>query len=184
MKKRRNFKKALSQCEKVITDMGIEIFYTKKIIPFFKGDLDGKMVFISNKLSNEEKLFNLLHLSGHTIQWNTNQDLYEIGSKLHKNPSKSLLRKLQRYEWNASRIGLSLLHKAGIKKLDNWMSILVKLDMTYLTYFYVTGKKSKRIIASGELYKFRKNKLKPKKIPDFSARKISKGTRNGIVIKF
>src|SRR6478736_1083334 len=83
----------LQKCESIVKDMGLNIVYTHNLDPFFKGDLDGKSIFIGYHLSPSEKLFNLVHLAGHSIQWNTDDLLRTMGSELYINPSDELLRK-------------------------------------------------------------------------------------------
>lgn len=165
-KDKMTFKDILKSCEAHVLQLGINIDYTKKMEPFFKGDLDGKTIFINKRLSKQEKLFNLLHLTGHTIQWNIDNRNYELGKKLIKNPSAKLLKKLQKYEWNANRFGLYILRQYAGTTLDKWYLKLVKSDMAYLTYYYKTGKKEK-VIITDNLFPFKDKKLKPKTIPAF-----------------
>ncbi|MEP7318258.1 MAG: hypothetical protein ABI921_05945, partial [Panacibacter sp.] len=143
--KKINFEKVLKKCEAVVKDMGLTIQYTHNLDPFFKGDLDGKAIYIGNHLSVKEKLFNLLHLAGHSVQWNTDMLLRDLGSELYLNPNDKLLKKLQAYEWQANCYALSILHKAGVLNLDTWLSEKYITDMLYLTHFYKTGKKLKSI---------------------------------------
>jgi len=56
----------------------------KNLPAFFKGDLDGKTIYISKRLSKEEKLFNILHLTGHTIQWNSNPKMFKLDRKMEE----------------------------------------------------------------------------------------------------
>ena len=93
--RKHGFDAVLMKCEAIIKDMGLNIVYTHNLDPFFKGDLDGKTIFLGYHLSPSEKLFNLLHLAGHSIQWNTDDLLRTMGSELYTNPSDELLRKLQ-----------------------------------------------------------------------------------------
>ena len=74
------FAKRLEKCERVIKELGLEVIYTHNLDPFFKGDLDGKRIFIGYHLQAEEKLFNLLHLAGHSVQWNVDELLRNLGS--------------------------------------------------------------------------------------------------------
>lgn len=180
--KKLNFKKALQQCEAVIKAMGLVVQYTHNLDPFFKGDLDGKRIFIGGLLSAEEKLFNLVHLAGHSIQWNIDELLRNLGSELYQHPDDKLLKKLQTYEWQANCYGLAILHKAGVVHLDKWLSKKYILDMLYLTHFYKTGKKLKRITKIARAYPF-KRELAVIPLPSFTAESSSK-TRNGIVIAF
>jgi hypothetical protein len=180
--KKIDFAKILHHCEKEVTELGLEIKYTQTLDPFFKGDLDGKRIFIGDHLSDEEKLFNLLHLSGHSVQWNIDEHLRSLGSELFRHPNDLLLRKLQTYEWQANCYGLSILHRTNEFSLDEWMTKKYVMDMLYLTYFYKTGKKLKSITAVAKSYPFEK-KLMPKTIPPFVATPRNK-TRNGLVISF
>ena len=181
-RERRSFKKALQACDQVVKELHFVVVYTNNLDPFYKGDLDGKRIFLSETLSAGEKLFNLVHLSGHNIQWNTNEELRKMGAHLHPHPDDELLKRLQTYEWQASCYGLSILHRAGITSLDEWLTKKYTLDMMYLTHFYKTGEKLKRITKTAKAYPFKKE-LKEKQIPSFTP-VISRKTRNGIVIAF
>jgi hypothetical protein len=181
-KKKIDFAKILHRCEKVVKEMGLVIHYTHNLDPFFKGDLDGKRIFIGDHLHAEEKLFNLVHLTGHSIQWNINELLRNLGSDLYLHPDDKLLKKLQTYEWQANCYGLAVLHTAGIFNLDKWLSKKYILDMLYLTHFYKTGKKLKRITKVAKAYPF-KRKLAVIPIPPFVPASGGR-TRNGIVISF
>src|ERR1700733_5087783 len=108
--KKTDFAEVLQKCEAVVKDMGLVINYTHNLDPFFKGDLDGKTIYIGNHLAKEEKLFNLLHLAGHSVQWNIDPLLRTLGSELYRNPGDKLLKKLQTYEWQANCYALAILH--------------------------------------------------------------------------
>jgi hypothetical protein len=180
--KKVDFTKNLQRCEAVVMEMGLVIQFTHNLDPFFKGDLDGKTIFIGNHLSGEEKLFNLLHLAGHSIQWNIDPLLRNLGSELYRNPDDELLKKLQVYEWQANCYALSILHKAGIFNRDKWLSKKYVIDMLYLTHFYKTGEKLKRITEVAKAYPF-KRELETTAVPFFTPTAGTR-TRNGIVISF
>lgn len=181
-KKNINFAKTLGKCEKVVRKMDLEIIYTHNLDAFFKGDLDGKRIFIGDHLGVEEKLFNLLHLAGHSIQWNIDKLLRDLGSELYLHPNDKLLKKLQTYEWQANCYALTILHKAGEFELDKWLSKKYILDMLYLTHFYKTGKKLKRITKLAKAYPFKRD-LVITAIPKFTPASGHR-TRNGLVISF
>lgn len=181
-KKKVDFAKALQKCENTVKEMGLVIHYTHNLDPFFKGDLDGKRIFIGDHLRVEEKLFHLVHLAGHSVQWNINELLRNLGSELYLHPDDKLLKKLQTYEWQANCYGLSILHKSKIVGLDKWLSKKYILDMLYLTHFYKTGKKLKRITSIAKAYPF-KRELKVMPIPLFIPTAGNR-TRNGLVISF
>jgi len=182
IKKKIDFAKNLHKCEKTVKEMGLVIHYTHNLDPFFKGDLDGKRIFIGDHLHAEEKLFSLVHLAGHSVQWNINELLRNLGSELYLHPDDKLLKKLQTYEWQANCYGLAILHNAGIFNLDKWLSKKYILDMLYLTHFYKTGKKLKRITKLAKAYPF-KRKLTVIPIPSFIPA-AGERTRNGLVISF
>jgi hypothetical protein len=180
--KKVDFGEVLQKIETFVREMGLEICYTQNFDPFFKGDLDGKRIFIGNHLSMEEKVFNLVHLAGHSIQWNVDELLRNLGSELYRNPDDELLKKLQTYEWQANCYALSILHKTGVFNLDRWLSRKYVIDMLYLTHFYKTGEKLKRITQIAKAYPF-KRELEIKDIPRFTPNAHER-TRNGLVISF
>jgi hypothetical protein len=180
--KKIDFAKTLQQCEAIVREMGLVVNYTTNFDPFFKGDLDGMNIFIGSHLSAEEKLFNLLHLAGHSIQWNIDPFLRNLGSELYLNPDDALLKRLQTYEWQANCYAVSILHKANIFKLDKWLSRKYIIDMLYLTHFYKTGQKLKSITQVARAYVFNKD-LEATAIPSFVP-VAEKKTRNGLVIAF
>ncbi|MGC4038978.1 MAG: hypothetical protein QM764_23675 [Chitinophagaceae bacterium] len=180
--KKIDFAEVLKKIESIVSGMGFMIQYTQNMDPFFKGDLDGKTIFIGTHLSAEEKVFNLLHLAGHSIQWNVDELLRTLGSELYRNPDDALLLRLQTYEWQANCYALTILHQAKQFNLDKWLTRKYIIDMLYLTHFYKTGEKLKRITQAAKAYPFRRE-LEPKEIPSFTPR-ASEKTRNGIVIAF
>jgi len=182
MKKNVDFKKILHACEHIVREMGLEIHYTHNLDSFYKGDLDGKRIFIGDHLAPDEKLFNLIHLSGHSIQWNVDDLLRNLGSELYLHPDDKLLKRLQTYEWQANCYALSILHQVENKKLDKWMTKKYVTDMLYLTHFYKTGQKLKRITKIAKAYPFKRD-LKPLPIPHFTPT-AGHRTRNGLVISF
>jgi hypothetical protein len=182
MKKNVDFKKILHECESIVRKMGLQILYTHNLDSFYKGDLDGKRIFIGDHLAPDEKLFNLLHLSGHSIQWNVNDLLRNLGSELYLHPDDELLEKLQTYEWQANCYALSILHQVENKKLDKWLTKKYMTDMFYLTHFYKTGEKLKKVTKIAKAYPFTRV-LKPIPIPHFIPT-AGQRTRNGLVISF
>ncbi len=176
----------LKKVEKLVKELGMEVNYLPSLDPFFKGDLDGKTIYIGDALDDEEKLFNLLHLVGHTVQWCINEEYYQLGSVLHKNPDEKLLKKLQDYEWQANCYGLGLLFNVSAFELEEWFHEEYIIDMIFLTHYYITGKKLKINVDFEKIkeeYDFPK-KLKPLTIPvDFMPKAFPR-SRNGIVINF
>jgi hypothetical protein len=162
--------------------LGLSVHDSKTLDPYFKGDMDGKNIWISYDLDDEEELFNVLHLMGHCIQWGTSEELMRLGCVLHMHPDDQMLRKLQAYEWEANCYAYTILIKIGGADLADWLYKNYREDMLYLTNFYLTGEKVKEITPLALAHSF----IQPfviKDIPAFVPKPIP-GTRNGIVIDF
>ena len=162
--------------------LGLSIIDTSDLDPYFKGDLDGIRIWIASALDDDEELFNVLHLVGHSVQWNVSNELRSLGSVLHLKPDDGTLYKLQQYEWEANCYGLCILHKLQVLDLDEWLSRKYTEDMYYLTHFYKTGEKLKEITDISRVYEFTWP-LVEKEIPIFSPW-ANPETRRGIVIDF
>ena len=163
-------------------DLHLSIIDTSDLDPYFKGDLDGVRIWIASALEDEEELFNVLHLVGHSVQWNVSNELRSLGSILRLKPNDSTLFKLQQYEWEANCYGLFILHKLKVFDLDEWLYQKYREDMYYLTHFYKTGEKLKEITAISKAYEFTWPLIE-KQVPVFSAW-ANPETRRGIVIDF
>jgi hypothetical protein len=120
---------------------GIPVVITDVAAPF-TGDLDGREIQIDHDQDVENALFVLIHLFGHTVQWNLSERAREIGSVAQANPSPELLEELRVYEEEACRYSLRLLHDLGIHDLDAWVSDFARCDFAYLAHFYATGEKA------------------------------------------
>jgi len=142
----------------------------------FTGDLDGERILVDYDLEAEEALFILVHLFGHTVQWNVSPDDRSLGLLEVHNPSEELLAALTRYELTAARYSLQLLHEVGIDDLDQWLSDFAACDIAYLMHFYRTGEKR----AFRSFWKDSAQVLEPLEIPPFRPTKWI--TRSGTVV--
>ena len=107
----------------------------------FTGDLDGEKILVDYDLDAEEALFILVHLFGHTVQWNVSPADRALGLLEVREPSDELLASLAQYEVDAARYSLQLFHEAGVHDLDQWLSDFAACDIAYLMHFYRTGEK-------------------------------------------
>jgi hypothetical protein len=107
----------------------------------FTGDLDGGEIRVDHDLDAEEAVFILVHLFGHTVQWNLSARAREIGAQVVRDPSPELLAELEAYEREAARYSLQLFHDAGVHDLDQWLSDFAACDFAYLRHFYTSGEK-------------------------------------------
>ncbi|MGO8788606.1 MAG: hypothetical protein ACLQVL_14660 [Terriglobia bacterium] len=105
------------------------------------GDLDGSEIHIDFAVTPEQRLFLLGHLFGHTVQWNVDPALFEIGRRYQPPVKEDLLPAIIAYEREAACYGLALFHEAGITDIDSWFCDYTACDQAYLLHFYRTGEK-------------------------------------------
>jgi hypothetical protein len=134
------------------------------------GDFDGEHIYVDFALKPEDELFVLIHLFGHTVQWNTSEQLRAIGLDSTPGKTQEQLTPIFDYERDATRYGLRLLHDGGIDDLDRWASDWFHADWSYLSHFYLTGEKTdvKRYFRPGE-----GETLTPLDIPPFKRHRWS-----------
>ncbi len=145
----------------------------------FTGDLDGASIAVDYDLDAEEALFILVHLFGHTVQWNVSPRERELGLlevRADQPPPEPLLAELAEYERTGARYSLQLFHEAGVHDLDQWLADFASCDVAYLLHFYRTGEK--RPFRS--FWRDGSPPLDPLPIPDFRPTKWI--TRTGTVI--
>jgi hypothetical protein len=142
----------------------------------FTGDLDGSTILVDYDTGAEDALFILVHLFGHTVQWNVSDSERALGLLDVKNPSEELLAALARYEETAARYSLQLFHDAGVHDHDQWLADFAACDVAYLIHFYRTREKR----PFREFWKDGTALLSPLPIPAFHPRRWV--TRSGTVI--
>jgi hypothetical protein len=74
------------------------------------GDLDGAEIHIDYAATAEERLFLLGHLFGHTVQWNINPQVLEIGRQHRPPVREDLLPAIIEYESEAAAYALEMFH--------------------------------------------------------------------------
>src|SRR5262245_15451860 len=78
------------------------------------GTFDGAEIGIDWANDVDTSLFVLVHLFGHTVQWNTVASYRTIDARAVPGAPPEVIEEARLYEMNASRLGLSLLHEAGV----------------------------------------------------------------------
>lgn len=122
---------------------GLPVILTDVPDPY-TGDLDGEKVMVDWAVHPEEALFILVHLFGHTVQWNLSERYRELGLvevRAGDAVPEPFLAELEVYEVEAARYSLQLLHDAGVTDLDQWVSDFSSCDIAYLMHYYRTGEK-------------------------------------------
>lgn len=155
---------------------GIPILFVDVPAPFV-GDLDGEEIWIDFEQDYELIAFNLIHLFGHTVQWNLQGKAPEIGSKEPGTYSDADIDEVVRYERDASRYGLELLHDLGVRDLDGWLADFSGSDVAYLVHFYRTGEK----VDHRDFWHSGLPLLEPLPIPHFTPKRL-KLRSSGVVI--
>jgi hypothetical protein len=105
------------------------------------GDLDGLEIHIDLGTNPEQRLFLAAHLFGHTAQWNADQRAFELGSRYKPPVDEKDIPAILEYEREAAAFALDMLHKAGIRDIDQWFSDYAACDEAYLLHYYRTGEK-------------------------------------------
>lgn len=111
------------------------------IPPPLKGDLDGIRILVGDHVTDEERLFLVAHLFGHTVQWNLSAHWRRLGMAMPVNPSEPELNALEAYEREACQYSQQALHEAGVSELDQWLADYSACDLAFLRHFYVTGER-------------------------------------------
>ena len=143
----------------------------------FTGDLDGERIIVDYENDIEDAVFILIHLFGHTVQWNVSEHARDVGFARRTAWTDDQLREVAEYEREACRYSLQLLHEAGIHDLDQWVSDFAACDVAYLMHFYRTGEK--RPFRS--FWRHGCPLLEPLAVPDFTPKSWS-GRWSGTVV--
>jgi hypothetical protein len=119
---------------------GIEVIISDVVDPN-TGDFDGQRILIDYDQDLEVAVFVLIHLFGHTVQWNVSERYRTLGLKATTAATTEEMPAITEYEQGATRLGITLLHEAGISDMDGWASDWWRADFDYLVHFYRTGEK-------------------------------------------
>lgn len=171
------FQKAFDDIKRVVEERyGIPVI-VGHIRQGFSGDLNGAEIFINEDITSKHKLFNLLHLFGHTIQWAVREDGYALGYQLFYKPNKKLLARLIAYEKEAARYSAALLFRTNNRKFLPWLSKYSDSDIRFLKHFYITGE----VKSLSEFRRRGVKNIRPLRIPRFAPRRKTRRA-NGIVV--
>jgi hypothetical protein len=142
---------------------GIRVLTTDVPDPL-TGDLNGLEIQIDYAVSAEQRMFLLLHLFGHTVQWNVNPRSFEIGRPRRPPVDQRLLPEIVEYEREAASYALTLLLETGIAGLGQWLADYTACDMAYLEHYYRTGEKCE----FSSFWRDRTPLLTPRPVPAFT----------------
>ena len=148
----------------------------------FTGDLDGAEIHVDFAQDPQTALFIIIHLFGHTVQWNRSARARHlstllVGDTRQDDIDAATMAELRTFEEDACRYSLQLLHDVGVTDLDQWLSDYAACDYAYLVDFYETGT-SKPFLS---FWKPDQPLLTPLPIPTFEPRRWT-GRWEGIVV--
>lgn len=106
------------------------------------GDFNGTEIKVDYANDLEVALFVLVHLFGHTVQWNTNDRFREIGQDPNPNKTEKELEEIAVYEREATQLSIALMHEAGVRDLDQWATDWWRADFAWLANYYRTGERA------------------------------------------
>lgn len=107
----------------------------------FTGDLDGAEISIDYDLDIGDAVFILVHLFGHTVQWNVSAQARALARRPPGPWTEPELEAVAAYEREACAYSLQLLHDCGVHDLDQWISDFAACDASFLMHLYRTGEK-------------------------------------------
>ena len=163
-----DFKTAYDKVERHIEDRYQIPVSISDVVDPNTGDFDGMRIQIDHAQELDSAFFVLVHLFGHTVQWNISAEYRELGSDLSIGKGPEVLAKILDYEKNATRYSLQLMHDVGVTDLDQWVADYFAADWKYLDHYYRTGEKLdfRTLIEPGK-----GTRLTPLKIPQFKPQK-------------
>lgn len=135
----RSLKDAFRRARARVEGYGVHVYIGDVLDPN-TGTFDGAEIGIDYANDLEMSLFVLVHLFGHTVQWNTVPAYRTIDARARPGAPPEVIEEARLYEENASRYGLQLLHEAGVADRDRWISDWRASDWRYLSTYYATGK--------------------------------------------
>lgn len=110
------------------------------VVGSYTGQFDGTEIWVDLDKDPEDAVFILVHLFGHTVQWNLDEDLRRLGLS-NIGVQEADLPRIYQYERQASQLGLALLEETNEFRLARWLTNRFGADWKFLAHFYRTGEK-------------------------------------------
>jgi hypothetical protein len=142
---------------------GVEVTISDVLDPN-TGDFDGATIKLDYDQDLEVAFFVLVHLFGHTVQWNLSEEFRALGRDTAPGKTDEELARILVYERDATRYSLALLHESDVLDLDQWVSDWWRADWAFLSHFYKTGE---RLDPKSLLRPDEGSPLTPLPIPEF-----------------
>jgi hypothetical protein len=135
-----DYREVFNKVVPAVERYGVEVTISDVVDPN-TGDFDGERILLDYDQDLEVALFVLVHLFGHTVQWNVSEKWRGLGLNVAVGKTPEEMAAIHEYEQGATRLGIALLHEAGVRDMDGWASDWWRADYEYLLHFYATGEK-------------------------------------------
>lgn len=139
MESKVDFEQLYAKVEKAVATHGFIVHTRCDVKDPNTGEFDGLNIWIEENQSMEQALYVLLHLFGHSVQWNVDDELRELGLDVSLVKTPEELTRIYTYERQASEMGLTLLHSIEHSHLQQWISNWFNADWFWLKHLYETG---------------------------------------------
>ena len=99
------------------------------------GDFDGVSIKVDYDLEVDLAFYILLHLFGHSVQWNLSEEYRILGQDQSIPKPPEVMAKVHDYERDATRFALTLCRDAGvgpIEEIDRWVSDWFHADLSLI----------------------------------------------------
>ena len=163
-----DFKNCFNVIEKHIEDHYNMPVVISDVLDPNTGDFDGVTIKIDYDLDLDLAFYILLHLFGHSVQWNLSKEYRDLGQDQSIPKPPEVMKKIYAYERDATRFALTLCRDARlqpIEEIDQWVSDWFDADYAFLERFYTTGER----LEPRDLFRAGKGELlTPLAIPDFT----------------
>lgn len=101
---------------------------------------NGADIILDDRLTPDVRLYTLLHLFGHNVQWSSSDEMRRVGTSLQYGKlSSSDEEALRAYEREATETAVWLLHDIGIEELDQWLTDIWHWDFEYIAEVFANG---------------------------------------------
>jgi hypothetical protein len=139
MESKVDFEQLYAKAESAIATHGFIVHPRCDVKDPNTGEFDGLNIWIEENQPIEQAFYVLLHLFGHSVQWNVDSELRELGLDVSSVKTPEELTRIYTYERQASEMALNLLHTIECGHLQQWISNWFNADWLWLKHLYETG---------------------------------------------
>ena len=139
-----DFKNCFNIVEKHIEDRYQMPVMISDVLDPNTGDFDGVTIKIDYDQELDLAFYILLHLFGHSVQWNLSKRYRDLGQDQSIPKPPEVMEEIYHYERDATRFALALCRDAQLQpiaEIAQWVSDWFAADYAFLERFYTTGER-------------------------------------------